>query len=253
MIRSAIWFCLLLTILPPLAAAAQSEPLVGDRPDFTESALTITTGRVQVEAGLTHMRTPNVETNQVGEVLGRIGLAPNTELRVGLGSFVDVSVDPSDIDGFDDMSLGVKQRLIQGEGSTPTMAVIAVTSLPTGSSDIGTQKAQPSLVGVAEWGLSDRVGLGTNLGWSSAYNGTDYFSSAWLSASLGYALAERVGCFVEGYGYNQEEKDGDSTKYMNLGVTFQANEDLQFDVRYGLGFNDLDDDWFAGAGVVYRH
>ena len=44
---------LLMLALAPLPLAAQESEMVGDRPDFTESALSVPSGRIQLEAGLT--------------------------------------------------------------------------------------------------------------------------------------------------------------------------------------------------------
>jgi hypothetical protein len=40
--------------------------------------------------------------------------------------------------------------------------------------------------------------------------------------------------------------------YFDCGLTFQVNNDLQFDVRYGVGLNEAANDYFAGTGLVCR-
>jgi hypothetical protein len=40
--------------------------------------------------------------------------------------------------------------------------------------------------------------------------------------------------------------------YFDCGLTFQVNNDWQFDVRYGVGLNEAANDYFAGTGMVYR-
>ena len=82
---------LLMLALTPLPLAAQEAEMVGDRPDFTESALSVPAGRIQLEAGLTFSDFES-EGEQIafGEALLRIGLAESFELRGGLGSWVDI-------------------------------------------------------------------------------------------------------------------------------------------------------------------
>ena len=67
----------LASLIPPAAPAQQ--PLISDRPDFTESAATITPGRVQMEAGYTFARLEEVEGHAIGEILARIGVLSGVE------------------------------------------------------------------------------------------------------------------------------------------------------------------------------
>jgi hypothetical protein len=59
--------------LVALAATADDEPLVTDRPDFTESAATVTRGRTQVEMGYTFTSAGDFDEHAMGELLVRIG------------------------------------------------------------------------------------------------------------------------------------------------------------------------------------
>lgn len=68
---------------------AVADDLVGDRPDFTESALTVAPGSWQIEAGATVTTGDAFDTTEIGEVLVRHGLKPGTELRMVLPSYVD--------------------------------------------------------------------------------------------------------------------------------------------------------------------
>jgi hypothetical protein len=236
------------------AVAAPEEPLVGDRPDFTESALTIAPGRAQFEAGITDARGGDREVTDVGEVLVRVGLARRTEARIFLGSWVDLSGPEGEDTGARNAALGVKQGLLTGEGARPQLALLASATLPTGSEDLAARQVQPSLTVAAEWDLSERFGLGTNLGWASLYvnERDDRFDSVWLSASLGFSASDRLGLFLEGFGFQREEIDGDARAYADLGATYLITADFQLDIRYGRGFNGVDDEWFAGGGVVWR-
>ncbi len=254
MIRSLLLIVLCLMATTPQGAIAEDEALVGDRPDFTESAATIDMGHVQVEAGFTLSNAEGMSATELGEVLVRIGLASNTEIRMGLGSWVRFDTEPDDIDGLTDFELGLKQRLIRGSDSAPEVAVIAALSLPTGADGIGADEMQPTVLAAADWPISDSAGLGTNLGWSHAYDvaAGERFANVWISAAFGVTWTDRLGMFIEGYGFNQEHHNGDTTGYADFGFTYAVNADLQFDARVGRGFNGLDEDWFAGFGVVLR-
>lgn len=241
-------------VLAPLTSLADDDPLVGDRPDFTESPATIAVDRLQLEAGYTRAHFSGVDVQSIGELLMRIGVAANTEIRVHAGGWLRFDDDGPVVDGLADPGLGVKQRLLAGEGSVPELALLAVSTIPIGNSEVSLKRPVPSLIAAAGWSLDERVGLGANLGWAQGFDvGADErFASFWLSASLAYALTDRWGVFLEGYGFDREEKDGDTNAYVDAGVTWLLDPDFQLDARCGRGFNGLDYDWFAGLGLVAR-
>jgi hypothetical protein len=162
---SAIPLCamLLCTVVGSAAAAQDAtadtgEPLVTDRPDFTESAETVARGRVQVEGGYTFTEREAEDEQSLGEVLVRVGLSQRFELRLGLDSWVHL--DPAGpgrgTEGFADPSVGAKLVLradTDQRTSSPQLALLFGTTLPIGSSDLREPHAQPFAVLAASWGL----------------------------------------------------------------------------------------------------
>ena len=73
------------------------------------------------------------------------------------------------------------------------------------------------------------------------------------------ALGERGGIYGEWYAFVPRGLDvpaGDAAAstehYVNSGVTWLASDDLQWDVRVGLGVSDAAEDVYFGTGVVWR-
>jgi len=91
-----------------VGAAAAGESLVTDRPDQTESSVTVPIGHVQVEAGWTMTRneegTTTVDVHEVPGVLVRTGIHERIELRLGWSGHVSVS---SETDGITTESVSV--------------------------------------------------------------------------------------------------------------------------------------------------
>ncbi len=235
----------------PAALAQEDDPLVTDRPDFTESAVTVAPGRVQVEAGATHTESGDAESQEIGEILVRIGLAPRLELRLGLGSWARVEEpggrDPS---GLTDASVGAKVAL--GEPLGWTTALLVGTTLPTGSSEFRERDAQPGIVLASQRDLADRVSLGANLGYTHASADGRRFGELSASVALGVGLAEATGAFFELYGTVPDSGGGAEAYYFDTGATYGFGADLQVDLRVGFGLNSAADDFFAGAGLVWR-
>lgn len=236
----------------PAAAA----PLVTDRPDATESAETVGPGMVQLEAGYTFSRVERTDSHSLGEVLVRVGVSDAFELRAGFNSYEWARGPALSADGFSDTSVGIKWRLSEGgpAGSgRPALALIAATSLPTGADDFSDDGAQPELILAAGLDLSERVGLGANVGWSHRRDPDldRRFSELIASLALGYGLSERWGAYAEYFGtYGLDGRADES--FVNGGLTYLVSRDLQLDGRVGYGLNGRDDDLFVGLGAAVR-
>lgn len=257
--ESSILVALALLAAPGWCVAQQgmSEPLVTDRPDFTESPETVPPGRFQVEAGYTFSRKGDDKEHTLGELLLRVGLSERTELRLGLNSYVWRDSPDGLSEGFEDISLGVKIKLVEGaesfELTRPTVGVIVATTLPTGDNDFGEDKLQPEVRLALAWGLSDRLSLGSNLNYAYASEEGEWFHQFSGSLVLGYMLTERVGVFVEYFGFVPESNDGPNASFLDGGLTYLVNDDLQFDMRVGFGLNGDGPNYFAGVGVSWRY
>src|SRR6476661_5366417 len=157
-----------------MAAPAPAEPLVGDRPDFTESPNTIARGHLQLESGQTVSREADTRTSSSGEVLLRAGLAPRAELRLTLNSWVSERSGGSSVSGRDDGSIGAKFSLRAPETTSllhPALSVIVASTLPTGSTTFRATHAQPNAKLIASWDLSERAAFTSNVNYTRADGG----------------------------------------------------------------------------------
>jgi len=233
------------------------EPLVADRPDFTESPETVAPGRFQLEAGYTFTRSGDDKQHALGEVLLRIGLWQQIELRLGGNSYDWLDSPDGDADGFEDISLGVKIKLVDGSEhfdlTRPSIGVVVNTTLPTGADDIGEDEPQPEFVLALAWDLSERFSLGSSLIYAYASEDGDRFHQFSGSLALEYQLTERWGTYIEYYGIVPETDNGPNTSFFNGGFTYLVTNNLQLDARVGVGvFNAPSPDYFTGVGVSWR-
>ncbi len=242
-------------VLAPRPASAQDDPLVTDRPDFTESAVSVTPGRLQLESGYTFSRIGATEVHTAGEVLVRIGVVARAELRLALNSFAWQDGPGVDAEGLEDAAVGVKLELLEGPGvpgsPLPSLAVLVSTTVPTGEAPPGVDEPQPGAILAAGWTLSDRVTLGSNVG--IAYplaDGDDRFVEVSGSASVGIGVTPALSAYIEAFGFAASE--GPDTGFLDGGLTYLVLPNLQFDARAGIGVNDRDPDYFVGAGFAVR-
>lgn len=168
------------------------EPLITDRPDFTESANSVGRGVVQFESGVTFIEFPSgTNVTTLGEILVRWGVSVPLELRFQIPTY-EWKRNGDSTSGFQNGGIGLKYELASGDGrgiiAGAEAAVIASTTLPTGPQEIASPKWQPSAVAAISWKLGPNTGLGMNLGISRPADENDRYTSTWLSAALGVGV-----------------------------------------------------------------
>jgi hypothetical protein len=266
----------LLPLLPGSAGAQSARPeaqndadpwedaLVTDRPDFTESAVSVAPGRVQLEGGYTFSQVEAEKTHTVGELLARFGALDRLEFRLGINSAVFQSAQdsadvpaspPRSVQGLDDITLGLKVELLRPPPSKPglpRLGLIAGTSIPTGRSDVGANRVQPGATLAAGWDLTDWLSLGTNVGYAYLEGDDGRFDELAGSAAFGFGLTRRLGAFAEWFGTFPLPADRDEANTINAGATYLLSPSLQLDTRIGVGLNGPRPNFFVGAGAAWR-
>ena len=229
------------------APAMAQQPLVTDRPDFTESASVVETGRIQLESGASFTDAGDSDELALGEILVRIGAVAGLELRIAGNSYVRIEGPNGDGEGLEDPALGFKWLFAEGERGSA--ALIAASSVPLGADDVGTEAWQPevTLALARELGTAS---VGANLGWGWE-KAEERIHTGLLSVSLGLPLGERAGAFLESYAIAAEGGGGEEA-YFDAGVTRLLNPDFQLDARVGVGLNGEAADWFVGVGATRR-
>lgn len=237
----------------PTTARPQDTELVTDRPDFTESASVPGGGRVQVEGGWTVEETGDASEHSLGELLVRIGIGDRFEARIEPGSWVSADDGAADVSGLDDAGLGFKFLLVEEQSpGVPATALLVSTSVPTGDDEIGSSAWQPEARLALGWTLSEAWSLGANAGWGRPDAGGERFDQALGSVALGRSLSERLGAFLELYGFAPVEPEGDDAAVIDGGLTLALGPDAQLDVRAGAGLTDAAPDWLFGLGFAHR-
>lgn len=260
--RSRILALALTGLLSAAAAFAQEgwsgldSSLTTDRPDFTESTSTIPRGHFQIEGGTTLNRVEDADSTSFGELLVRIGMGDAWELRLGAGSYSRVETPDDTVSGLDDPTVGVKIRFTEDAEQLapgqPAASLILLTSVPEGDEELTADAWVPQSKLALGWSLTERFSLSSNLIYTYAVDAGERFHQLGASLSGGLSVTDRVGAYLEWFGFSEETEDGPSTHYVNGGVTYLIHSDLQVDARVGTGLNDADPDWFVGIGGGIR-
>ena len=248
---------LMLALLVPLGGPVSAEePLVSNRPGFSNTWEVVEPGRVELNAGAQFGRVEEAEILSVGQVLVRAGLTERLELRVGLNSYVDLSAPGAEVEGVEDPSLGVKVKLLDGAGEVgggrPEAALILQTTLPAGSDELGATEPQPASILVLAWDPSPRVHLDTNHGLTYVDAGAERFAEAFASYGLALAVAGDLGLYLEAAAFEPLEGGAGGRSFLFAALTYLTSPRMQLDLGVGRGLNRADPDHFVSAGVAYR-
>lgn len=246
-----------------------NEPLVTDRPDFTESTDAVPAGHVQLELGytFTYDREGNerLRTQTPPELLVRVGIVDNLELRIGWDGYTlteqSVPVERSNrtrftdhdwSQGSNDLSLGIKYKFFEQHEWRPHFGVIAGVSVPSGSAILSSGDVDPELVLLWAYDLSDTTALAGNVGFAAPTDAGDRFFQATASLSVAASLTDRLGAYIEYFGIYPNAEHTDCAHSANGGLTYLINNNLQLDWRIGAGLNEEADDFFTGFGIAWR-
>jgi hypothetical protein len=240
------------------------EPIVTDRPDFTESSVTVGRGVVQIESGYTYLfdddGAASLRAHTAPEMLTRIGvLADWLELRIGYTWVEETThefgVSRTTINGSDDLYLGVKLALTGQEGILPEMALVPQMFVPSGSTEVTADEVLPGVNWLYGWDVCEWIATGGQTQVNRRLDdvtGEPYaeFSQSW---TIGYAVAERLGGYTEWFCFAPDGADTNHNEnYFDGGLTFLVTDDVQLDVRAGVGLNAAAADLFTGIGLSIR-
>ncbi len=245
------------------------EPLITDRPDFTESTESVPAGHFQLEVGylFTHDREDDVRVRDHSpELLLRIGVVEDFELRIGWSAYSFTETQFSDRStvgrpftredwdqGANDLSLGFKLKLLEQDGWVPHFGILGELNLPTGSAGFAAEDVQPKIGLLWAYDLTDDVGLAGNLNFAVTNDEGDQFLQTSASLSLAVTLTDQLGAYVEYFGFYPGAEDSDMAHSLNGGLTYLITKDFQLDARAGFGLNEQADDFFAGVGFSWRY
>jgi hypothetical protein len=231
-------------------------PIVTDRPDFTEASSTVGLGIIQVETGYTFVRDGDTHAHSWGEPLVRVGALANwLEFRVAAFPLTVTDASGSmSRSGFEDLYLGAKCALTLQETFLPEIAVVIQMTVPTGSEEFSDGRVLPGVNLLYGWDLTDDLSLGGSTQFNSALDDHGTRVDEWVqSVALGYGLTDRLGVYAEWYSFHPGGPGkGTTQRYLNGGLAFLATDDLQCDVRGGMGVNDEAEDLFLGVGISFR-
>jgi len=250
---------ILFLIFTPLFLTAQEDEwpeLITDRPDLTESAAIVPRKTLQIETGFVFEgdKAGNTSENNFSlfTTLLRYGVNENFELRLGTSlnlNTVETGGESTSIFGISALDVGMKLKMADGDGLKPQVAFLANLIIPqSGTEEYSPEYLSPSMSLALAQDLSDRFSLGYNVG--AVWNGLTAKPAAKYSVALAIGLLEKLGSFVEIYGYFPQDEQG--INIFDFGFTYLIRHNLQVDASAGFGLSEVSPDYFVNAGISWR-
>jgi hypothetical protein len=246
--KELIIFCFFITMLSK--TFAQELPSIQtDRPDQTECPFIVPKKYFQLENGFTYEKT-NSETAQIvaPTILTRFGINDHFELRL----ITEYSIEDdfsNNISGINPILIGFKTRLFEEKGIIPITSFIGHIGIPKlGSKQLQTSYYAPEFRFTMQHTLSKKQSLSYNLG--AEWNGESAEPTFIYTLTSGYSLTEKVGCYIEFYGFVPQIEKTDHR--FDAGLTYLLNPNHQFDISGGFGLSKVSPEYYVALGYSFR-
>ena len=235
-----------------------------DRPDVTESPVTVDAGHFQVEMSFfefTHDRTDGVTTDTLAVLPSnlKVGLLNNVDLQFVVDPYVNVRTagggSSARADGFGDTQVRLKVNVLGNDGGAVAMGVMPYVQFPTGAGDLGSDHYEGGLIVLLRFDLPAEFELSPMLdvGYVRELDGGDGYGLAVLhTLSLGRPIVGDLRGYVEYVGVSYAGAGATYTAAISSGVVYKLSPDVNLDGGVIVGLSDSADDYTVFAGMSFR-
>lgn len=230
-----------------------------DRPDATESPITVDAGHFQIEASFfdySRDRADGAKTEvwTYGSFNLKAGLLNNVDLQVVFDSYIDESGrSRSSTGSFSDVQTRLKINLWGNDGGATALGLMPFVKIPTGTA-LSNDKWEGGVIVPFAMDIADGIGLGLMAEADFVYDeDSGGYETEWVhTAVIGIDLTEKLGTFIE---YMGVAGSADGFKYQasfNTGLTYGLTDNVQLDAGVRIGLNDAAEDFGVFTGISMR-
>lgn len=233
-------------------AMTQAERIDTDRPDQTESAVTVPEKYFQGEFGFGKENSRGEDFDLIYPAfLVKYGIAKKIELRLEgnfLSHYIHSIPNTKATTSFEPIKTGVKMALFEEKGILPKTSLITNVCLPFTSTQY--DKAQnifPSFRFTFQNSLTENVGLGYNFGaeWDG-YNRTP----AWVyTFSPNFNIGKKWYAYIEAFGSLYYK---DWAHALDGGMAYYVSNDTKLDLSGGIGLGNNPMKNYLALGFSFR-
>lgn len=236
------------------------EPLVTNRPSFTASSSVVGLGIFQIESGYQYT------SDRTGPEQKTSHTYPNTQFRYGILAnwlelqcafdFTSQTVNGIDSTSANDLVLGLEFGLTPQDGWRPQTALVSQMKVGVDREAGANSDVLPGSILIYHWDIGDSLSTTGSTQFNREIDGgSDATYTQWAQSWLAsYSLSDRLSTYGEFYGLFPSNADTVRVQhYFDGGLLYLLNNNLQWDIRAGVGLNDQADDYFVGSGLSIRY
>ena len=230
-------------------------PLSADRPDFTESPITVNAGAVQVELSFVdYARDGDRNALSVAPANIKVGLLNDVDLQFVFDPYVDSDDGMTTSSGFGDLQFRLKINLWGNDGGASAFAFMPFITVPTGADGISSDHVEGGLIFPFAMDLTDDVGLGLMFETDFVYDDQDdgYDTEFVGTGVVGLDVTSEFGLYLEGIGITSTDSDVDFRGILGGGLTYSITDDLVLDAGVNVGLTGDTDDVNVFTGITVR-
>ena len=231
-------------------AFLSAQNIITDRPDQTESAVTLEKGRLQIESGILTQTegdgNEKLNTLVIPTNLFRYGISKKVELRLVVQlDGIQTKDDNAYQFALASVELGAKIVLNQTEDPTVQFALLSHLVLPKDNwSQFSNQLGFLNRISIAH-NINQKTSIGYNLGYNHYAYGEGNFI---YTVAIGHSLSEKLSIYVEPYG--SVFTDLIPLSNFDFGMAYLVNSNIQLDLSFGLGLNNTMN--YQSLGISWR-
>jgi len=245
------------------APKEQMRDMETDRPDVTESPITVDAGHFQYETDLVRRIRERTEQEQISTILInqlnlKIGITNTADFHVGFQSYGRQVVKGSSSQiketstGYGDLTLRIKQNLLGNDRGDFALAVLPYLRMPTSKFDDGS-RLEGGLILPMQYKLPREWRLGFQLEVDRLKDQDQQaMHTEWLqSLTLSHSLFRNLGGMAETY-YTYDFKAHQWSNYLNASLQMDVAKDVKIDagVNYGIQ-STAEKHYFVGASCRF--
>ncbi|MCL4210127.1 MAG: transporter [Phycisphaeraceae bacterium] len=227
-----------------------------DRPDTTESPITVDAGVVQLEMSFFDLsKNGSHRTWTAAPFNLKLGLTESMDIQFVLDPYLHVREDGRGrlAHGLGDLQVRLKLNLWGNDGGSTAFGVMPFIKVPTAGAGLGNDHVEGGVILALSWDAAPGVGLAFMVEPDIVYDEADDDHDLELlhTAVLGLDITDRVGWFIEYAGV----VSADASPYRAeaiTGFTLAVTDDLMLDCGVRLGLTGDADDWGLFAGMSIR-
>ncbi len=220
-----------------------------DRPDQTESPVTVPKKHFQIETGISFEKIDG-ESNSYTypTILLKYGINDVFELRL-IPEYVTSHIQSLKYSGITPVTVGFKVKLAEEKGILPMLSFLGHLSIPSvASKNFKTTWYAPSFRFTMQHALSQKVSLGYNVG--AEWNGETPEPAFIYTLTTGYSISEKLSSYIELYGFFIQKSTSDHR--VDGGLSYLLKKNMMVDISGGFGINKYAPAYYIAAGFSIR-